>query len=419
MFYESQLKPCMIYAASPLHSKDFLERLRKALDRLTGESVEYRGLATDPKALEDALRGCKGALIVVSTGGTEHILVEGLRDYNGYAVLVAHPYANSLAALMEAVPLLKGRRIAPMYIGSLTGEDARRLIEASVRSLSATARLSGSRLGLIGEPSPWLVYSRLLDQAAVKERLGAELVEVPLDEVYERYEKARVDSELVEKILKGAVEADRPQNEVEKALRLYEALKSIVKEKRLDGFTIECFELIPKLRTTACLAVSLFNSSGVVAGCEGDVPGFITMALLTWVSDRPAFMANPAEMGDRWLLLAHCTAPIAYGPYKLMTHFESGMGVGLSVEVASKGSTVTIARLSPELDRLRVIRGVVEKAGLFSNLHCRTQVRVRLESDPHVLLEDSIGNHYVMVPGDYALEMKAAAQLLGIRYELL
>jgi len=409
--------PCLLYTASPLHSRSFLERLRGSIAAMSGGAgLREAGVATSPEEAARRLQGCPSAAIVVSTGGTEHIVLAALEALGGSALLIAHPYANSLPALMEVYPLARRMGASAVFLPSLDPDDrhARRKLEQGLAGLRAATRLRGSRLGLIGRPSPWLIYSRV-EPARLREKLGVELVEVPLEELYSAYERAEADPGLLEEVLRGASRVEVQRAEVSRALRLYAALRTLVERHRLDAFTIECFSIIGRLQVTACLALSLFNDSGLVAGCEGDVPATVAMMLASWVSGRPSFMANPSIIdGDR-VMIAHCTAARGLGTgYRLRTHFESGMSVGLAVTIP-KGQAVTLVRLDPGLTRLRVARGAVEEGEPRSELHCRTQVWIRLEGgDAEKLLRGSMGNHYILVPGDWLDALTAAAEILGL-----
>ena len=411
--------PCLLYAASPLHDRALLERLRAVVttvaERLAG--ARDLGLATSPGEAAERLQGCGPAVIVFSTGGTEHIVLQAAAAAAGPLLLVAHPYANSLPALLEAYPLLRRLGASAAYIEELSPEAAERGLAPGLRGLLAASRLRGARLGVIGEPSPWLVYSRV-EPAELRERLGVTLVEVPMERLVEEYQGASPPPGLLERLASSAASVERPRAELEKALRLYAAVKRIAERERLDAVTVECFEVIPRLDTTACLALSLLNSEGIVAGCEGDVPATLTMMLASWASGRPAFMANPARLYSDGLLLAHCTAPISEGRYRLLSHYETGKGVGVSLEYP-RGAEATIARLSPSLDALRIGVGEVLESGLLSPQHCRTQVRLRTRWNPYTLLEESTGNHHVLVLGNHVEALKAAAQMLGIKPEVL
>lgn len=147
------------------------------------------------------------------------------------------------------------------------------------------------------------------------------------------------------------------------------------------------------------MALSLLNSGKCVAGCEGDEQSVLTMAILSRLMEAPVWMANPVRLDfdRREIMLAHCTAPLAAGPYRLKTHFETGKGVGVDV-VYERGSKVLLARLSGTLDRVLVAEGVIVRSGMEEELHCRTQVVVRVAGDLRRLVEESLGNHLAMAP---------------------
>ncbi len=412
---------CLLLLASPLHDRAYLEGLRWSF-RSSLQSLGFRfedeGVATSPAEAMASAHRCDGVVAVVATGGTEELIVSSASQ--GKPVLfVAVPYANSLPALLEAKPLLEGRRAAVAAVDSLDPSSLSVQLRAPLKALEAVASLQGARLGVVGRPSPWLVYSRV-EPGRVRERVGVELVEVPMEQLYSETDRATVEEELVERVASRASRVEVDRRDIVEALKVYKALKSLAERYRLDAVTVECFRLISDRRTTSCLAFSLLNSEGFVAGCEADVPATLTMMLVSRVSGKPVFMGNPAAIREGELLLAHCTAPIAEGAsYSLHTHFESGLGVGVSVAYPA-GERVTLARLKPSLDLLRVVRGRVKASGLMSRLHCRTQVLVELVSgDAWRLLRESIGNHYVLVRGDYTAELGYAAMLLGASLDIL
>ncbi len=412
------MKPCMALVASPLHDPRLLGRLEETMkpvvEKYLGD-VEVRRIVRE-EDVASSLR-CGHTVAVIATGGTEHLALKlGYAAEKGM-VVVAHPYANSLPALLEAYPLLRLLGATPVFVDELEPEAVERALRPALLALRGVARVRGARLGIVGEPSPWLVYSRVEPQR-LRERLGIELIEITIDELEETYRSVGVDEALVEKLAAGASSVERPRTELEKAVRLYAALKEMVRRYRLDAVTVECFAIIPRLDTTACLPFALLNSEGIVAGCEGDVPSTVTMMLLSWSTGQPAFMANPARFYHDGLLLAHCTAPLAYGRYRLLSHFETGKGVGVSVELPPS-TRVTIARLDPKLEKLRIGEGTVIESGLRSPLHCRTQVRIRTSWDPRKLLYESIGNHYVVVPGGYVELVEHLGRLLGLKVERL
>lgn len=328
-------------------------------------------------------------LLLVATGGTEEAVL-GLWERSGPLLLVAHPGHNSLPACLEALAAARqqsGRGRILYLAGPADGEGLRAVREA-VEDWEAQRALGRSRLGLVGAPSDWLVASR--PGAEVVRRVwGPEVVEIPI----ERLLAAGVAAP-------GRGEAD---DGVEAALR------SLVAEEGLDALTVRCFDLIGARQATACLALSVLNDEGVVAGCEGDLPSAVAMLWVRHLLGGPSWMANPARLdaAASRLTLAHCTVPRGMvSAARVDTHFESGLGRALAGTVPV--GPVTLVRIGGTgLDRLWLAEGEVVASGAEADL-CRTQATVQLGAGRvEGLLTDPLGNHLVMVPGHHAGRLSA------------
>jgi len=412
-------KPCISFLTSALHDKAFLNNLRENfLKHINQENVRDFGFIYEVNdELIEKLKGqCNSMLAVVSTGGTEHIMLSLREKFKeNPIVFLAHNQANSLPALIEATPLLKEfEKTSVIYTGM---ENAATIIKNAILSLRAYTRIFGSRLGLIGGPSPWLVYSKTAPEI-LSRKMGITLVSVPLEKVIEYYDQVKVDTNITKEIVGKASSLEVSINEINKAIRIHYALEKILTEYQLDAFTIKCFDIIKHLKTTACISLSLFNTNGIIAGCEGDVPATIAMMMLSYISGKPSFVANPGEIKEDRLLLAHCTA--AFGleneGYILKTHFESGLGVGIALKFI-KDRDVTLLRLSKNIDKARIIKGKITEGEPKSKFHCRSQMWVKLDVSPKIVLERSMGNHYVVTYGDHTGALSILSELFGIKKE--
>jgi len=124
------------------------------------------------------------------------------------------------------------------------------------------------------------------------------------------------------------------------------------------------FDLI-NTRGNSLSSISLLNTKGFPASCEGDIPLLISMAMGTWISNKPVFMGNIAFIDEDNIYITHCTAPLI-GPYILNTHFESGLSVGVRVDYPV-GEKATLYRVDPGLNKLRVISGVIVESDYTGN----------------------------------------------------
>ena len=326
------------------------------------------------------------SLIYVRTGGTEGIfrqLLPQIQSADQPVLLLTSGTSNSLAASMEILSFLRQHNMRGEILHGQPSYIVRRI--GQLQQLThARHLLQGCRLGVIGQPSDWLISSDA-DYDKVKRHLGIELVDIPLDEVTKAL---------------GATPVDGGR---EGAMCIYEALKKVVEKYQLRGFTLRCFDLLTSLHNTGCLALARLNSEGLVAGCEGDVPAMLSMMVVRSLFGISGFQANPAridpETGE--ILLAHCTIPLdMVERYELDTHFESGIGVGIRGYMPS--GPVTLFKVSGDLSRHFAAEGQLLRCEARPNL-CRTQAVVQLDNpaDAHYFLTHPIGNHHIIMPGHH------------------
>lgn len=347
-------------------------------------------------------------LIFVRTGGTEGIfrdLLPQLRQQSSQPIyLLTNGSSNSLAASMEILSYLRQRDIAGEILHGSNAYVTGRITELAGTG-AARRKLRGQRLGIIGAPSDWLISS-LVDRNEVRNKLGIDLIDINMDEVIAMYNATPTPTTV-------NIDAPVPNDEIRMALpgaeRIYLALKQIVEQYKLNGLTIRCFDLLTAVRNTGCLALARLNSEGIIAGCEGDMPAMLSMAIAQAVTGCTGFQSNPARINPETgeILMAHCTIPFnMVDRYELDTHFESGIGVG--IRGFRRSGPVTLFKVSGNLQRCFAAQGSLEQCGCETDL-CRTQISIRLydRQQARYFLTDPIGNHHIVVPGHVANTLRA------------
>lgn len=343
-------------------------------------------------------------LILALSGGIEERVLQAIGPAPGPIVILAHPHANSLPASLEILARLRqmgkpGRIVfaVPGYLDEL----------ASLFTLVETRRwFETARIGLIGDPSDWLVASSPED-AEVRSAWGPVVNRIPSRALQQAYravdlQEAQAEADQFAKAASGCLEPT--PGTLLGAARLCAALRTLARDYRLNGATVRCFDLLGALENTGCYALARVNEEGLPAACEGDVPALLTMMLLHRLGRAPAFMANPAGINtvEGRITLAHCTVPrTLVQRYTIRSHFESGIGAAVQGEFAP--GNCTVARIGGRnLRELFVADGQITGSGSDENL-CRTQVHVRIDPEKaRTMLEHPLGNHHVLVPGHLA-----------------
>lgn len=361
------------------------------------------------------------AVALVLTGGTEAQVLDwlGRREDGGGGgplLLVAVPHSNSLPAALEILARLgqDGRRGRVVMAGHAGWEAAFRSV---LRAAQTTAWLRGSRIGLVGGPSDWLVASSPAPEV-VRERWGPEVVAIPLAEVLNAVATVDLDREELDRLCGGAAGVGEPDTEtLAGAVVLGQALDRLVERHRLDAVTVRCFDLLGPLNNTGCVALSRLNDRGITAACEGDLPALLTMMVLQRLSGRPTFMANPSAVsgdGGR-ITFGHCSVPLGIvAGYRLRSHFESQLGVGLEGRFAP--GMMTIARIGGrDLTEFEAFTGWLgpQPHQQREDL-CRTQVTLDVSPTAvESLLERPLGNHHIIAPGDHVAGFRLVAGLVA------
>ena len=183
---------------------------------------------------------------------------------------------------------------------------------------------------------------------------------------------------------------------------MYLAIRKVAEDHNLSALTIQCFSLISSTGTTGCLALALLNDNGIVAGCEGDEQTVFTMLLSKILTGSPGFMCNPSQIdkATNSILVAHCTIGLSKTiGYKLRSHFESGIGVAIQGEMPKEAYTVVKCG-GRCLNQLFASGAELIENTDLSNV-CRTQIRLRMNASVDYFLSRSIGNHHVVIKGDW------------------
>ena len=429
----------------------------------------HAGMAVDPRQepfirdLEAALGtgfDCRGAdftdygrsdapeLIYVRTGGTEGLFLEHVapilrRNGKGQQAvsLLTSGLSNSLAASMEILSWLRQQGFAGEILHGSADYIAARIRgirgirgekqplahpdgasnSPMIRPYSFGRILEGQRFGVIGKPSDWLISSGV-DYAAAREVLGAELIDIPIEElVAEARRTPRPETPPIpghplphqegspeNTPISGPGARLKPLNapkygrkidaaDWQGALDIYGALKSLTRRYRLDGLTLRCFDLLTALHNTGCLALAILNAEGITATCEGDIPALLSMAVARARTGSASFQVNLSRIeGDR-LLFAHCTVPLSIvDDYCYDTHFESGIGVAIHGELSP--GPVTLFKLAPDCRRMFCRQARLAENSYADRL-CRTQVVIEAPGAADYFLRTPIGNHHIIVPG--------------------
>jgi len=342
-------------------------------------------------------------IILFMSGGSERkaislsepghpLLLLSIRGNNAYAaateVMAWMVTNNRWAILSDAMEALK------------TG-----LIENWRQIVHTWRSFRGKKAGLIGSVSEWLVASDVPAER-FRQVFDLDLLTIPWNTLPD-YRELEPDPVLFQRF-KGSQAAGLAD-----ASRVLALLRQTILKEGLSAIAVECFSLVQQQKVTACLALAQLNTEGIVAACEGDLASMAGMMLLEAVTGSVPWMANTTGLQGNKLLLSHCTAAFnVVSDVKLATHYETDCSVAVQGMVTAVEAT--LFRLSANLDKAIILTGKVTSHPDFPDA-CRTQVELEISpSASDILKNRPLGNHLLMVPGNWTELLRLVCGYKGI-----
>jgi len=397
------MKIALVSIVSEIHDEDRINETLKESYQILNKNFELEEIKADEIPFTD-FSEYDLTINFIKSGGSESIFAENVEYLPQPAYLLATELHNSLPASLEILSFLNAEGLDGKILhGEM--EDLIVEIEELAAYKKVRDRIAEARLGVIGQPSDWLIGSKV-DYQHAAHHWGTEFIDIELEEIYQELE--RVDSAKAKRIaadfLENAAEiVESNESELVEAAKIYLALKEVITENDLDALTIRCFDIVMELNTTGCLALALLNNEGLVAGCEGDVPAAFTMFLAYQLTGQMPFMANPAAIDKKKdeIQFAHCTVATDISKdYIIRSHFETGIGVGIQGILAE--GPVTVFKIGGAgLEQYFVAEGEIIE-NMDSPNACRTQLKISLPQSSDYFLNDAIGNHHLIIPGKHA-----------------
>jgi L-fucose isomerase-like protein len=334
-------------------------------------------------------------IFFVASGGSEQEFSRIYQAIEGPYYLLTRQTHNSLAAAMEILAFLQenGQKGEIIHGNS---ETIGKMLSQIIKVNAVKEKLKSFRLGTTGESS-WLIASKVSAEV-MKNTSGMDLVNIPMDEILsEIKKKSYEDNQFTEEIKRQ----NYSSGEVERSLSVYGAIRRLVDRYSLDGITVRCFDILQPACISGCLALAILNAEGIHAACEGDGRSLVSMTVLSELTGKPVFMANPARLfpDQSEMIFAHCVLPLNMPDrYTLTTHFESGLGISIAADLPLGACTVFKCRENFK-DYFAQSGEIIEN--MREGCMCRTQIRVRLSGQMSYFLTQPIANHHMICIGDY------------------
>ena len=354
-------------------------------------------------------------IIMAATGGIEQITAKIIKDSTLPILLIAPNQKNAVAASLEIYSCYKHKNNFLLKYISNVEQLSKQLHDFTVVA-DTIIRINNVVFGSIGVPSDWLLTSQDVTKFG---SFNTKIVNIPTSELIEGVSNIPDNAVQLKEFtnyLSGCKNEHISGGSITDSGKVYVALNKIIEKYKLNALSIRCFDLLNH-NYTSCMALSYLNDNGIVAGCEGDLHATFSMMIASYITALPSWMANPSSINfeDNSITFAHCSTPLKLlvpETIELNTHMESGLSVAVEGELPA--GEVTIFRTGGNFDKMLLTTGRLIKSNMGDPNLCRTQAIITLDGKLSKWLENSLGNHQVIVFSDISGKLKTFCRLTNI-----
>jgi L-fucose isomerase-like protein len=418
------------------YAEDCRDSLLKNLRQLGHEIVAHDRIVVDSSEALSAAERMRRAdvdllVVLVGTFTQDPVMTNLIQNVRVPVVLWAVPEValrrppggpsesgGLVGVIMNASALSKMGMRFKVIFGEPADQEAFGRLRNTIEAVRVLKALRTSRVGLVGYHSPGF-YDGSVDEVALKQHVGTELVHIDLSELNTAMQKiAESDAKKTHEELSNRI-VDLTLEERIRDGRIFLGLKQLVESNKLDAVAVKCW---PELSFSSCFALSRLSDAGIPGGCEGDVNATVTMLMLQRLTGQSIFLCDVFHLDEKknTILTYHCGASGASlaptkGDVIIRKH---PLGCGATVEFPIKSGRVTIARLGNLAGKYRMFISSGE-ALPTEQIVRGNPLEVRLDAGVGEFLDTvtskGIEHHLLIVHGDWSETLQEICDIAGFQ----
>jgi len=333
---------------------------------------------------------------------------------------------NSLCgAIMNCAALKKlGRNFKFVYGAPKDGKVINSL-KRYFKGISVVKKLHHSKYCLVGY-RPTGFYNSAFDELSVRRLFGIETIHLSLVDLLEyalNISDEKVKEE-VDKIKKKWKIGEATQKDLYNSAKFYKFLLDFSHKNRIDCYGIKCWPEFFKRGLSVCFVLSWLINEGIMAGCEADFDGTITMLLEYYLTGETPWLADLVHINEKnnTAIFWHCgsaSSSLAYDKSEIIIQKQfRGSARGASIEFPLKTGRVTVARLGITQGKYRMF--ITTGEALPTKMILRgnpsiVKMDVSVERLLEVIVENGVEHHFAIVYGDHKDDLIGVSELLNIK----
>ena len=295
------------------------------------------------------------------------------------------------------------------------------------RAAQTAKLLRHARVGMIGFNDMGL-YSTGFNVSTLRDKLGVEVESLDmlqLERKMQSLDPSAVAREIASVTARWEYPLGKPAPEVvERAFRMYLATVELCVEKRFSAFSYKCVDGVDlAMDVVHAVPASLVASAGYPYVDENDIGNLVAELMLMWMSGKQPMFLEHYEHHPEWILLGedgYIPSDFVDGNPRIKPVQTVLLG-GIVQCSRMKTGRMTLACLSEDGDtfRMHVVTGEGRQPPQWVEMGVPlpSWPSVRFHPDVPVrrILDHVQSQHFAVVYGDYAGELKNLCALLGIK----
>lgn len=357
----------------------------------------------------------------------------GVMEFNSFCSInmfqaIARNYYN------EDTPVIK------WFFGEVDEPLFKNRMDITVKALKAIKRLKTSKIALVGGIAPGFNDLYFDERKVLRRFPGMEYNR--LHEFSDVADRARSykDSDIASLAEEISGKGSGTMNEAKSYhllnARFIKAYREFIAEYKYDAIAVSCW---PKFQDefdySICSVLGGLNDEGIIAACEGDVYGAISMLMLTEIAGQPATLMDMTnfDQKDETVLMWHCgPAPACYAKdgYMLGVNYNGKPHTadcplnccGVTRDMVFKPGKITIGRIAGECDQMFIAGGgfvdydkpsYFGSRGWLGNLSFAGDKIGALDLT-NTIMAYGFAHHYPLVWGEYEPVLMEISAWLGL-----
>ncbi len=345
-------------------------------------------------------------------------LIWGIEEF----AISRHNFTGSMVGVMPLGTVFKNfNRTFSFAYGNVKSGKPKKNVDKFVKAVKAISFLREATIGVIGMRPDGFEISDF-DELAIKNKFGTTITKISMygfSDLIKSIPEEEIDKDM--EIQKEIFDIDEKDLKEARGLsRVYLATKKIIEENGLNAYAPDCWpELRDEDETPICPANGRCNVEGVMASCECDVDGALTLMVQNVLAGSPPWFAdfvNIIEENDTLLFWHGGNAPYNLSSKKPKIAKVFG---GLSQNSSLKSGKATVCRLNSIRGEFVLHAGIGEV--IETDLLLKgSNLSIRMEGGNlefvESLLENGIPHHNAIVYGNILEELEEFAKLMQIPF---